>query len=326
MDIQPIILIIPPNVSKVLHIPVLSANSSSVYVFQYCKTWNKAEAGNTQFALVWRIFFLIKTAFSMLNKEWWSPLTLPGYNCQFLLVSFIFSTVCKDCFSTNSLWERDFSEWGLRPDPGHSLTNTIKDKTQVSPPGWQLTLGLWIHQTGFYMEVPEDECVWFNLLLIPEHLLEIPKENRDLERTKQTSSPTPLWWSLVIDVTTGRTCLPSDGPQSPGPQQEDHNHNHGPPNLENQTFTSYYISQHATNNNFVEWMREYHPQDNKRWSGAKSLDGGSCACLITCKMWESVGLFCTTHTPRTHTHHTCGTHTHRTQHTHNTHTETFSWE
>ena len=161
----------------------------------------------------------------MLNKEWWSPLALQGCNCQFLMVSFISSTACKDCFSTNSLWERDFPEWGLRPDSGHSLTNIIKDRTQVSTPGWQLTLGLWIHQTGFYMEIPEDECVWFNLLLKPRtlvHLLEIPKENRDHERTKQTSSPTPLWWSPVIDATTRRTWLPSDGPQSPGPQQEDH--------------------------------------------------------------------------------------------------------
>ena len=39
----------------------------------------------------------------------------------------------------------------------------------------------------------------------------------------------------------------SDGPQSPGPQQEGHSHNQGPPNLEYQAFSPYHISQHATN-------------------------------------------------------------------------------
>ena len=77
----------------------------------------------------------------------------------------------------------------------------------------------------------------------------------------------------------------SDGPQSPGLQQEDHNHNRGPPNLEYQNFSPYHISQHATIK-IVEWVREYHSHDSERWSGAKSLEGANCACLITC--WKVV--------------------------------------
>ena len=34
-----------------------------------------------------------------------------------------------------------------------------------------------------------------------------PKGKQNHERTKQASSPKPLWWSLVVDVTTWRTCL-----------------------------------------------------------------------------------------------------------------------
>ena len=40
----------------------------------------------------------------------------------------------------------------------------------------------------------------------------------------------------------------SDGPQSPGLRQEDHNHNHGPPNLEYQNFSPYHARLPTCNN------------------------------------------------------------------------------
>ena len=142
---------------------------------------------------------------------------------------------------------------------------------------------LQIHQTGFYMEVPEHECVWFNLLLkprTPEHLLKILKEKRCHERTKQASSPTPLWWSLVVDMTTWRTCLHQTVPRAQDPSRR----------------TTATTMGHATWSIRLQslpclsacnkWLKllngwECHPHDNERWSGAKSSEGGNPAYLIT---------------------------------------------
>ena len=143
---------------------------------------------------------------------------------------------------------------------------------------------LQIHQTGFYMEVPEHECVWFNLLLkprTPEHLLEIPKEKRGHERIKQASSPGPFWWSLVIDITTWRTCLHQMVPRAQDPSRRaiTTTRGHSTWNIRPSVSTTSPSMQQILK--IVEQMREYHPHDNKRWSGAKSLEEGNHACLIS---------------------------------------------
>ena len=112
----------------------------------------------------------------------------------------------------------------------------------------------------------------------------------------------------------------SDGPQSPGPQQEDHNHR--PPNLEYQTFSPYHVSQRATNT-LNCWMDE-RVSPSWQWEVAWSKElRGRKPCLsdqllglipVKCEsQWPYSAQHSetyTTHTQpmhRTHTH----THTHR---------------
>ena len=113
----------------------------------------QTESGNTQFALIWKFYYQN----SILNIE--QGMIKPSNSLELSLpadFSFIVSTVCKVCLNIDSLWEREFSEWGLRsPDPGHSVT-PLKTKLQLA---LLIILGLWIHQTGFYLEAAEHKCV-----------------------------------------------------------------------------------------------------------------------------------------------------------------------
>ena len=73
----------------------------------------------------------------------------------------------------------------------------------------------------------------------------------------------------------------SDGPQSPEPQQEDHNHSQGPPNLGCQTSVPTTSPSMQQTIKLLNGWESVTLHDNERWSGAKSLEGGNRACLIT---------------------------------------------
>lgn len=257
----------------------------------------------------------------MLNKKWWSPLALQGCNCQFLMVSFIFSTACKRLFQKQIVCGRETSWRRSRPGPGHSLLTSLKTEPEQSTLDGNLLLACGIHQTGFYMEILRMN-VWFNLLLKPRtlvHLLEIPKENRDHERTKANfTSPTPLWWSPVIDATTRRTCHSSDGPQSQDPSRRT------TPQSQATQLWSIRPSLPTT----LPSMQRASPHDNERWSEQSSGRRKLSACLLTVKS-ESQWPYSAQHTHIVHTvehiHNTPRTHrknTHSTQ----KHTQPFSWE
>lgn len=176
------------------------------------------------------------------------------------------------------------------------------------------------------MEVPEHECVWFNLLLkprTPEHLPEILKEKRDHERTKQTSSPAPLWWSLVVDMTTWRTCLHQTVPRAQNPSRRTTTTARGHPTWGVRLQSPPRLP--ACNKRLNCWMDERvslfmtmrDDLEQRAWKEETVLVWSPLRAH-PCKMWESVALFCTTH----HTH-TYTTHNICTQHTH-THTTFFT--
>ena len=183
-----------------------------------------------------------------------------------------------------------------------------------------------IHQTGFYVEVPEDECVWFNLLLKPktlEHLLEIPKENRIMKgqsKLHHQSLYDGLWWktwqhgeqAYIRWSPEPRT--PAGGPQ---PQAWAWNIRTSIPT------TSPSIQELKLLNGWesITLMTMRDDLEQRAWKEQTVLVWSPTRAHPH-EMWESMALFCTTHTHKEHTQRT-QQHTHSIQmehtHTHHTH-------
>ena len=178
------------------------------------------------------------------------------------------------------------------------------------------------------MKVPEHECVWFNLLLkprTPEHLPEILKEKRDHERTKQASSPALLWWSLVVDVTTWRTCLHQTVPRAQDPSRRTTTTARGHPTWSIRLQSPPHLP--ACNKRLNCWMDE-RVSPSWQWEMIWSKEfGRRKPCLsdhllglihVKCESQWPYSAQHTTHTHTQHTHNICTEHTH-TQNTHGEH-------
>ena len=188
------------------------------------------------------------------------------------------------------------------------------------------------------MEVPADECVWFNLLLKPrtlEHLLKIPEGNRHHGRTKRASSLTPLWWSLAADVTTWRTRLRQTVPRAQDSSRRTTATTVGHPawNIRASVpTTSPSVQQLKLLNGWesITLMTVRDDLEQRTWKEEAVLVWSPTGAPL-CKLWNSVALFCTTpcteHIHNTHTTYTQNTHrehihsTCREHSTHNTHTQ-----
>ena len=167
------------------------------------------------------------------------------------------------------------------------------------------------------MEVPEDECVWFNLLLKLRTLeLEIPKENRQHERTKQASSPVPLWLSLVVDVTTWRACLHQMVPRAQDSSRRTTTTTMGHPTWNIRTSvptTSPNMQRLKLLNGWesITLMTMRDDLEQRAWKEETVLVWSPTRAHL-CNMWNSVALFCTT----PHAEHIHNTHTTYKQNTH----------